>query len=48
VNQLGEGETLEYDSRAYDLIHFMQIEWPCLSFDLLRDGLGYGRQRVRT
>jgi hypothetical protein len=38
---------LEYDSTAYDMIHFMKVEWPCLSFDVIADALGSNRQRVR-
>jgi len=44
---LEEGEYLEYDPTAYDLIHFMRVEAPCLSFDILTDTLGYERKRVR-
>lgn len=40
-------DQLEYDSSAYDMIHFMKVEWPCLSFDVIRDALGNNRQRVR-
>eukprot|EP00002_Diphylleia_rotans_P026183 TRINITY_DN520_c0_g1_i2.p1 TRINITY_DN520_c0_g1~~TRINITY_DN520_c0_g1_i2.p1 ORF type:complete len:490 (-),score=126.08 TRINITY_DN520_c0_g1_i2:297-1766(-) len=40
VTPLEEGEKLEYDSRAYDLYHSLQVEWPCLSFDIIRDNLG--------
>jgi Histone-binding protein RBBP4 or subunit C of CAF1 complex len=47
VDQIPEGETLEYDPSAYVMYHSMQAEWPCLSFDFLRDGLGESRQRVR-
>eukprot|EP00750_Incisomonas_marina_P017907 INCI257.1.p2 GENE.INCI257.1~~INCI257.1.p2 ORF type:complete len:543 (+),score=112.62 INCI257.1:213-1841(+) len=42
---LQEGEVLEYDSSAYILNHTMRVEWPCLSFDVLRDG--WGSDRVR-
>jgi ribosome assembly protein RRB1 len=37
---LGEDETLDYDSSAYLLYHAMQVQWPCLSFDVLSDQLG--------
>jgi hypothetical protein len=42
---LQEGEVLEYDSSAYIVNHSMRVEWPCLSFDILRDG--WGSERVR-
>jgi ribosome assembly protein RRB1 len=42
---LNEGETLEYDSTAYDMLHFMSVDWPCFSFDILRDNLGGNRTR---
>lgn len=38
---------MEYDPTAYDLIHFMKVDAPCLSFDILTDPLGYERRRVR-
>lgn len=34
---------LEYDPTAYDCLHRFQAEWPCLSLDLPRDGLGAPR-----
>jgi ribosome assembly protein RRB1 len=45
IDKLEEGETLEYDPSAYIMYHSMTAEWPCLSFDFMRDGLGDGRQR---
>lgn len=42
---LQPGETLEYDSDAYDVIHFLTTEWPCLSFDVLPDKLGMMRKK---
>ena len=32
---LAEGEVLDYDSGAYEMLHQMNVEWPCLSFDIL-------------
>jgi ribosome assembly protein RRB1 len=45
VDPLEEGETLEYDPSAYVMYHSMRMEWPCLSFDILKDTYGEGRQR---
>jgi ribosome assembly protein RRB1 len=36
---------LEMDPSAYKMYHTLSPEWPCLSFDLLRDNLGENRQR---
>jgi ribosome assembly protein RRB1 len=36
---------LEMDPSAYKMYHTLTPEWPCLSFDLLRDNLGENRQR---
>ena len=45
VDKLEDGETLDYDPSAYIMYHSMTAEWPCLSFDFMKDGLGDGRQR---
>ncbi|KAK3829054.1 MAG: WD40-repeat-containing domain protein [Benniella sp.] len=37
---LGEGEVLEADQSAYEMLHSMNVQWPCLSFDVLWDQLG--------
>ena len=37
---LEEGEELVVDNSAYDMLHELKMEWPCLSFDFLRDSLG--------
>ena len=46
-DHLAEGEELEHDSTAYELLHNLEVEWPCLSFDVLHDGLGQQRITVR-
>ena len=42
---LGKDEILEPDDSVYEMRHTMNVNWPCLSFDVLRDGLGDERQR---
>lgn len=44
VDGMAEDEVLDYDPTAYDCLHQLSLEWPCLSFDMLRDGLGAPRQ----
>lgn len=41
-----KGEELDYDPTAYDMLHAVRVEWPCLSIDILRDNLGYHRSKV--
>ncbi|GAM25138.1 hypothetical protein SAMD00019534_083130, partial [Acytostelium subglobosum LB1] len=45
VDTIQEGEELTYDSSAYDMMHTMTVEWPCLSFHPLRDTLGLQRNK---
>ncbi|PVG01860.1 WD40 repeat-like protein [Serendipita vermifera] len=42
---LSNGEILEPDQSAYEMLHRMNVAWPCLSFDVLRDGLGEERRK---
>lgn len=42
---LGKDEILEPDDSVYIMRHSMNVNWPCLSFDILRDNLGDQRQR---
>lgn len=46
IDTLPEGDELEYDPRAYVMYHSLRAEWPCLSFDFLKDNLGDARLRV--
>lgn len=39
----GNDEQLECDPRAYEMLHQLHVEWPCLSFDVVPDELGGGR-----
>ena len=38
--ELGKDEVLEPDMSVYVMLQEMQMEWPCLSFDVLHDGTG--------
>jgi ribosome assembly protein RRB1 len=40
---LADGEELVVDNSAYEMLHQMGVEWPCLSFDILADRLGSSR-----
>eukprot|EP00842_Homolaphlyctis_polyrhiza_P005563 jgi/Hompol1/6007/HPOL_004801-RA len=41
--KMEEDEVLVVDHSAYEMLHAMNVEWPCLSFDIIRDQLGSGR-----
>lgn len=43
--QLSQDEVLEPDESAYIMLHSIGVDWPSLSFDILRDNLGDGRER---
>ncbi|KAK7463892.1 Ribosome assembly protein rrb1 [Stygiomarasmius scandens] len=45
IHTLQEGEVLEADDSVYLMRHTLGVDWPCLSFDILRDNLGDERQR---
>ncbi|CAG8833466.1 30368_t:CDS:2, partial [Racocetra persica] len=42
--ELGEGEALEADQSVYEMLHSLNVKWPCLSFDILHDSLGEERK----
>lgn len=44
VYALGEDEELDYDATAYKCMHELGVEWPCLSFDVVPDSLGFMRK----
>ncbi|KAL7272498.1 Ribosome assembly protein rrb1 [Rhizina undulata] len=41
---LGKDEILEPDPSAYHMLHSVNVNWPCLSFDILKDGMGEERR----
>lgn len=45
VDSIGADEALDYDSTAYTTYHKMTVDWPCLSFDFIRDSLGHFRTK---
>jgi hypothetical protein len=48
LHTLGKDEILEADESVYVMRHTMNADWPCLSFDVLRDDDGDQRQRFPT
>lgn len=44
VTQLKPDEVLEADPSTYEMLHWMNVDWPCLSFDILEDNLGDERR----
>jgi ribosome assembly protein RRB1 len=43
-NKLEAGQILSPDPSAYEMLHSLGTPWPCLSFDILLDGLGEDRR----
>ncbi|CAD7935700.1 unnamed protein product [Amoebophrya sp. A120] len=43
-DELAEDEELQYDPNAYQMLHKLNTEWPCLSFDIVQDTLGGARR----
>eukprot|EP01026_Neomeris_dumetosa_P050243 TRINITY_DN439_c0_g1_i2.p1 TRINITY_DN439_c0_g1~~TRINITY_DN439_c0_g1_i2.p1 ORF type:complete len:415 (+),score=63.91 TRINITY_DN439_c0_g1_i2:1049-2293(+) len=44
VDEIGDGEELTYDPSVYTSFKDFLLEWPCLSFAIIKDGLGGPRQ----
>ncbi|KAF3796013.1 Glutamate-rich WD repeat-containing protein 1 [Nymphaea thermarum] len=44
VDAMEEDEELQCDPSAYDCLHAFSVDWPSLSFDILRDDLGLTRK----
>jgi len=42
-SKLDPGQTLAPDQSTYRMLHSLSTPWPCLSFDIIRDGLGDNR-----
>ncbi|RKU47039.1 ribosome biosynthesis protein rrb1 [Coniochaeta pulveracea] len=42
--KLEPGQTLTPDPTTYEMLHNLGMPWPCLSFDIVRDGLGDNRK----
>ncbi|KAK9791893.1 putative Histone-binding protein RBBP4 N-terminal domain-containing protein [Seiridium cardinale] len=45
-NTLEAGQHLAPDLGTYEMLHSLSTPWPCLSFDIVRDGLGDRREKV--
>lgn len=45
-NKLEAGQHLAPDVTTYEMLHNISTPWPCLSFDILRDGLGDKREKA--
>ncbi|RYO85680.1 hypothetical protein DL764_009127 [Monosporascus ibericus] len=45
-NKLEAGQHLAPDPGTYEMLHNLSTPWPCLSFDIIRDGLGDNRERA--
>ena len=42
---MGADEVLDFDGSAYDMLHRLHMEWPCMTFGSVRDSLGEQRTR---
>lgn len=43
-DKLQNGESLSPDLSTYEMLHTLTAEWPCLSFNIIRDSLGENRK----
>nr|POF13974.1 ribosome assembly protein rrb1 [Quercus suber] len=43
-HKLDAGQTLAPDLSTYEMLHTLEPTWPCLSFDIVKDGLGDNRK----
>lgn len=43
-HKLDAGQTLAPDLSTYEMLHTIEPTWPCLSFDIIKDGLGDNRK----
>ncbi|GJP53882.1 hypothetical protein CLOM_g13004 [Closterium sp. NIES-68] len=44
VDDMEEGEELQFDPSAYNCLHQFRLNWPCLSLDVVPDSLGDNRK----
>ena len=45
IDQLEADQVLEPEPGTYKMLHRMDVQWPCLSFDILPDALGMARKK---
>jgi ribosome assembly protein RRB1 len=45
IDELEEGQVLEPEPGTYKMLHKLEVQWPCLSFDVLPDALGDNRTK---
>lgn len=45
IDELEPGQVLEPEPGTYKMLHRLEVQWPCLSFDVLPDALGENRTK---
>jgi ribosome assembly protein RRB1 len=45
IDKLEPGEVMDYEPGTYEMMHSAQVNWPCLSFDVMTDSLGVARAK---